>query len=163
MGCQNFQTCGINISCFQILEYMNICSAHRHRTMVDSVLHIKVLDGLVVLEMITRSRARAERENSRTIEKQRRIERKKRFANRDNVVTPYNLRSTMGRKGGNSTKATHSRSKRNVESFENAEVAPIRLFSLGEEDTSVDNGENQVCYGYITFRLNLFKFCESPV
>ena len=66
--------------------------------MLDSVLHIKVLDGLVVLKMITRSHARAERENSRTIEKHKRIERKKRFATRDNVVTPYNLRSTMGKK-----------------------------------------------------------------
>ena len=74
MGCQNFQTHGINIICFQILEYMNICSAHRHTAMLDSILHIKVLDGLVVLEMITRFCARAERENSRTIEKQRRIE-----------------------------------------------------------------------------------------
>ena len=163
MGCQNFQTCSINIICFQILEYINICSAHRHRTMLDSILHVEVLDGLVVLEMITRSRVRAERENIGTIEKQKRIERKKRFATRDNVVTPYNLRSTMGRKGGTSTKATHSRSKQNVESFEKAEVAPIRLFSLGEEDTSVDNEEIQVCSGYITFNLDLFKFYESPI
>ena len=113
--------------------------------------------------MNTRSRAKADREVGRTIEKQRRIERKKMFATRDNVVTLYKLRSTMGRKGGNSTKATHSRSKRNVESFEKAEVAPIRLFSLGEEDTSVDNEEIQVCSGYITFSLNLFKFHESSV
>ena len=112
--------------------------------MLDSVLHIKVLDGLLVLEMITRLRARAEKENSRSIEKQRRIERNNRFGTRENVLTPYNLRSTMGRKGGNSTKATHSRSKRNVESPDHAEVAPIRLFSLGEEDTSVDKEEIQV-------------------
>ena len=113
--------------------------------------------------MNTRSRARAEREVRRSIEKQRRIERKERFATRDNVVTPYKLRSTMGRKGDNSTKATHSRSKRYVESFEKAEVAPIRLFSLGEEDTSVENEEIQVSFSYITFRLNLFNFYESPV
>ncbi len=50
----------------------------------------------------------------------------------------------MGRKGGNSTKNTHSRSKRNVESLDHAEVAPIRLFSLGEEDTSVDKEDIQV-------------------
>jgi hypothetical protein len=112
--------------------------------------------------MNTRSRARAEREVRRSIEKQRRIERKERFATRDNVVTPYKLRSTMGRKGDNSTKATHSRSKRYVESFEKAEVAPIRLFSLGEEDNSVENEEIQVCSGYITFMLNLFKVYESP-
>jgi hypothetical protein len=113
--------------------------------------------------MNTRSRARAEQEVRRTIEKQRRIERKERFATRDNVVTPYKLRSTMGRKGEKSTKATHSRSKRNVESIEKAEVAPIRLFSLGEEDTSVDNEEIQVCYGYVRVGLNLFNFYESPV
>ena len=59
--------------------------------------------------------------------------------------------------GGNSTKATHNRSKRNVESFEKEEVALIRLFSLGEEDTSLDNEEIKVCSSYITFRLNLFK------
>jgi hypothetical protein len=53
----------------------------------------------------------------------------------------------MGRKGGKSTKATHSRSKRNVESFEKGEVAPIRLFSLGEEDISEDNEEIQVFSG----------------
>jgi hypothetical protein len=113
--------------------------------------------------MNTRSRARADREERKTNEKQRRIERKERFATIDKVVTPYKLRSTMGRKGDNSTKATHSRSKRNVESFEKAEVAPIRLFSLGEEDTSLDNEEIKVCSAYITFSLNLFKFYESRV
>jgi hypothetical protein len=107
--------------------------------------------------MNTRSRARADREERKTIQKQRRIERKERFATRDKVVTPYKLRSTMGRKGDKSTKATHSRSKRNVESFEKAEVAPIRLFTLGEEDTFVDNEEIEVCSGYITFSSNLFK------
>jgi hypothetical protein len=111
--------------------------------------------------MNTRSRARADREERKTIQKQRRIERKERFATRDKVVTPYKLRSTMGRKGDNSTKATHSRSKRNVESFEKADVAPIRLFSLGEEDTLVENEETQVCSGYITVSLNLFKFYGS--
>ena len=113
--------------------------------------------------MNTRSRAKAEQEVRRTIEKQRRIERKGRFATRDNVVTPYKLRSTMGRKGDNSTKATHSRSKRNVDSLEKAEVAPIRLFSLGEENTSVDNNEIQVWFGYITVSSNSFKVFESPV
>ena len=112
--------------------------------------------------MNTRSRARADREERKTIQKQRRIERKERFTTRDKVVTPYKLRSTMGRKGDNSTKATHSRSKRNVEAFEKAEVAPIRLFTLGEEDTFVDNEEIQVCSGYITFCANLFKREESP-
>ena len=97
--------------------------------------------------MNTRSRARADREERKTIQKQRRIERKERFATRDKVVTPYKLRSTMGRKGDKSTKATHSRSKQNVESFEKGEVAPIRLFSLGEEDISGNNEAIQVCSG----------------
>jgi hypothetical protein len=57
-------------------------------------------------------------EHSVESESRTRSERKERFATRDNVVTPYKLRSTLGRKGDNSTKATHSRSKRNVESFE---------------------------------------------
>ena len=112
--------------------------------------------------MNTRSRAKAEQEVRRTIEKQRRIERRERFATRDNVVTPYKLRSTMGRKGDNSTKATHSRSKRNVDSIEKADVAPIRLFSVGEENTSVDNEEIQVWSGYITVSSNSFNFYESP-
>jgi hypothetical protein len=113
--------------------------------------------------MNTRSRARAEQEVRRSIEKHRRIDRKERFAPRNNVVTPYKLRSTMGRKGDKSTKATHSRSKRYVESLEKAEVAPIRLFSLGEEDTFVENEEIQVCSGYIKFRLNIFKSYESQI
>jgi hypothetical protein len=109
--------------------------------------------------MNTRSKVRAEREVRRSIEKQKRIERKERFATRASVVTPYKLRSTMRKKGENSTKATHSRSKRNIESFEKAEVAPIRLFSLGEEDTSVENEGIQVCPPNITFSLNLW--CNS--
>ncbi len=112
--------------------------------------------------MNTRSRAKVEQEVRRTIEKQRRIERRERFATRDNVVTPYKLRSTMGRKGDNSTKATHSRSKRNVDSIEKADVAPIRLFSVGEENTSVDNEEIQVWSSYITVSMNSFNFYESP-
>jgi hypothetical protein len=96
--------------------------------------------------MNTRSRARADREERKTIQKQRRIERKERFATRDKVVTPYKLKSTMGRKGDNSTKATHSRSKRNVESFEKAEVASIVLFPVTEEDNVDDKGGSEVLY-----------------
>jgi hypothetical protein len=61
-------------------------------------------------------------------------------------VTPYKLRSTIGRKGDNSTKATHSRSKRNVESFEKAEVSPIVLFPVTEEDNPDDKGGSEVLY-----------------
>jgi hypothetical protein len=94
--------------------------------------------------MNTQSRARADREERKTIEKQRRIERNERFATRDKVVTLYKLRSTMGRKGDNSTKATHSRSKQNVETFEKADVAPIVLFPLSEEENPVDKGGSEV-------------------
>ena len=52
----------------------------------------------------------------------------------------------MGRKGDKSTKATHSRSKRNVESFEKAEVAPIVLFPVTEEDNPDDKGGSEVLY-----------------
>ena len=96
--------------------------------------------------MNTRSRARADREERKTIQKQKRIERKERFATRDKVVTPYKLRSTMGRKGDKSTKATHSRSKRNVESCEKTEVAPIVLFPVTEEDNPDDKGGSEVLY-----------------
>jgi hypothetical protein len=52
--------------------------------------------------MNTWSRARANREERKNIQKQRRIERKERFATSNKVVTPYKLRSTMGRKGDKS-------------------------------------------------------------
>jgi hypothetical protein len=39
--------------------------------------------------MNTRSKARANQKERKIIEKQRRIERKERFATRDKVVTPY--------------------------------------------------------------------------
>jgi len=94
--------------------------------------------------MNTRSRARVDREEKKTILKQKRIEIKERFATRDKVVTPYKLRSTIARKWDKSTKATYSRSKRNVESFEKAEVAPIVLFHVSEEENPVDKGGSEV-------------------
>ena len=111
----------------------------------------------VLVEMNTRSRAKEYQEVKRS------IERKKRPANRDNIVTPYKLKSTMGRKEGNSTKATHSRSKQNVESCEKAEVAPIRLFSLRAEDTL--GKMKKFRYALVTLHsvVNLFKFYESHV
>ena len=50
----------------------------------------------------------------------------------------------MARKGDKSTKATHSRSKRNVELFEKAEVAPIVLFPVSEEENPVETGGCEV-------------------
>ena len=110
--------------------------------------------------MNTRSRARADREERKTIQKQKRIERKERFATRDKVVTPYKLRSTMARKGDKSTKATHSRSKRNVELFEKAEVAPIVLFPVSEEENAVDKGGSEV---FIICKPNAICLCVFTV
>ena len=99
--------------------------------------------------MNTRSRARAEREVRRSIEKQRRIERKERFASRDNVVNPYKLRSTMGRKGGNST-------FKGEKTFDIAAVAPIVLFPVSEEDNPVQKGCSEVLFMCITKDIYLF-------
>jgi hypothetical protein len=50
----------------------------------------------------------------------------------------------MAKKGDKLTKATHNRSKRNVELFEKAEVAPIVLFHVSEEDNPGDKGGSEV-------------------
>jgi hypothetical protein len=47
----------------------------------------------------------------RTIEKQRRIERRQRLESRESSGTPYNLRKTMGRQGVNSSRGTGRGSK----------------------------------------------------
>ena len=70
--------------------------------------------------MNTRARARAYREVRRTIEKQRRVERKQRLESRESLGTPYNLRSTMGRQGVNTSKGTRrgSKEEKNVWCFD---------------------------------------------
>ena len=93
--------------------------------------------------MITRSRARADREGRRSIEKQRRIERRKRLESRESLVTPYLLRSTMGRRGVNSSRSTCGGSK-GKKTFDVTGVAPIVLFPVSEEDNFVDKGGNEV-------------------
>jgi hypothetical protein len=103
--------------------------------------------------MNSRSRARADREERKTIQKQRRIERNERFATRDKVVTPYKLKSTMARKGDKSTKATHSRSKQNVELFEKAEV-------VSEEENPVEKGGSEV---FIICKPNAICLCVFTV
>ena len=95
--------------------------------------------------MNTRSRARAEQEVRRGIEKKRRIERRQRLESRERVGTPYNLRSTMGRRGVNSSKVT-GRGSMEEKTFDVSGVAPIILFPVSEEDKQIDNGGNEVMY-----------------
>lgn len=88
--------------------------------------------------MITRSATRAQTELCRTIEKQKRVERKQRLAFREEIETPYNLRSTMGKRGGNSSKGTGKQSKRGAASIGRDDVLPRTLFPVEEEGTTVN-------------------------
>ena len=102
----------------------------------------------VLLEMNTRSRARADREGRRSIEKQRRIERRKRLESRESLVTPYNLRSTMGRRGINASRGT-GRGSKEEKTYDVSEVAPINLFPVSEEENLLDKGDSEVSFRYI--------------
>ena len=95
--------------------------------------------------MNTRSRARAEQEVRRTIEKQRRIEKKQRLESIESMVTPYNLRSTMGRRGVNSSRVI-GRASMEEKTFDVSAIAPTVLFPVSEEDKQIDNGGNEVMY-----------------
>ena len=93
--------------------------------------------------MNTRSRARADREVRRNIEKQRRRDRKQRFESRESLCTPYNLRTTMGRRGVNSSRGK-GRGSKGEKTFDVSEVAPVVLFPVTEEDNEVDKGGSEV-------------------
>ena len=95
--------------------------------------------------MNTRARARADRKVRRTIEKQRRIEKKQRLESRKSLGTPYNLRSTMGRRGVNTSKGTRRGSKEE-KTFDVSTVAPIVFFPVSEEDNQVDKGGSEVMF-----------------
>ena len=95
-------------------------------------------DGLENIEMITRSAARAQTELSRTIEKQKRIDRKQRLALREEIETPYNLRSTMGKKGGNCSKGTEAQPKRDARLIERDDVSPRVLLTYFEDSTPIN-------------------------
>ena len=95
--------------------------------------------------MNTRSRARADREVRRNNEKQKRIERRHRLDSRESLGTPYNLRSTMGRRGVNSSRGTGRRSKEEKK-FDVSAVAPIVLFPVSEEENQVDKGGREVMF-----------------
>ena len=98
-----------------------------------------------MIEMNTRSRARADREVRRTIEKERRIERRQRLESSVSIGTPYNLRTTMGRRGVNSSRGT-ARGSQGEKLFDVSEVAPVVLFPVLEEKNQVDKGGSEVMY-----------------
>jgi hypothetical protein len=98
-----------------------------------------------LLEMNTRSRARAEREDRRNSEKQRRIERRERLESRVSLGTPYNLRTRMGRRGVTSSKGT-GRGFKGEKAFDVSGVAPVVLFPVSEEDNEVDKGGSEVMF-----------------
>jgi hypothetical protein len=96
-------------------------------------------------KMNTRSRARADREGRRTIQKQRRIERRERLESREILGTPYNLRTTMGRRGVTSSRGT-GRGSKGEKTFDVADVAPVVLFPVSEEDNEVDKVGSEVMF-----------------
>ena len=98
-----------------------------------------------MIEMNTRSRARADQEVRRTIEKQRRIERRQRLESRERIGTPYNLRTTMGRRGVKSSRAT-VRGPQGDKPFDGSAVAPVILFPVLEEENHVDKGGSEVMF-----------------
>ena len=95
--------------------------------------------------MNTRSRARIDRKVRRTIENQRRIERRQRSESRKSLGQPYNLRTTMGRRGVNSSRGTCKGSK-GEKPFDVSTIAPIVLFPVSEEDNQVDKGRSEVMF-----------------
>src|ERR1700738_2548008 len=95
--------------------------------------------------MNARSRARADREVRRTIEKQRCIERRQRLESRGSLGTPYNLRTTMGRRGVNSSRGT-GRGTKGERTFDVSAVAPIVFFPVSTEDNEVDKGDSEVMF-----------------
>ena len=105
--------------------------------------------------MNTRSRAKAERELRSTIEKQRRVERRHKLESREDLVAPYNLRSTMGRRGVNSSRGT-VRGSKGEKTFDVEAIAPIVLFPVSEEDNQVDKGGSEVLFICITNDSILF-------
>ena len=108
--------------------------------------------------MNTRSRARAEQEVRRTTEKKRRIERRQRLGSIERIVTPYNLRSTLGRCGVNSSRVT-GRGSMEEKTFDVSAVAPIVLFPVTKEDKQIDNGGSEVTYMWICD--GLFFMCKQ--
>ena len=95
--------------------------------------------------MNTRSRSRAEREGRRTIQEERRIERRERLESRESQGTPYNLRTTMGRRGVTSSRRI-GRGSKGEKKIDVSKVAPVVLFPVTEEDNEVDKGGSEVMF-----------------
>ena len=98
-----------------------------------------------MIEMNTRLRVRADQEVRRNIEKQRRIERRQRLESRKRIGTPYNLRTTMGRRGVKSSRAT-ARGSEGEKPFDVSAVDPVVLFPVSEEENQVDKGGSEVMF-----------------
>jgi hypothetical protein len=98
-----------------------------------------------MIEMNTRSRARADQEVRRTIEKQRRIERRQMLESSERIGTPYNLRTTMGRRGVNSSRGK-ARGSKGEKTFDVSAVAPVVLFPVSEEENQDDKGGSEVMF-----------------
>ena len=95
--------------------------------------------------MNTRSRARADQEVRRTIQKHKRIERRQRLESRESSGTPYNLRITMGRRGVNTSRGT-GRGSKGETTFDVSAVAPIVLFPVSEEENPDDKEGTEVLF-----------------
>jgi hypothetical protein len=92
--------------------------------------------------MITRSGAKAKLESRR----ERRIQRLQKLALTEGIATPYNLRSTMGRKGGNSSKVVAQEEGVHGDAFDEAEVQPKKLQFLADGGCSPLMETGKVCY-----------------
>ena len=95
--------------------------------------------------MNTRLRTIGDQEVRRTIEKQKHTERRQRLESKGSLGTPYNLRSTMGRRGINSSRGT-CRNSKGEKTFDVSQVAPVVLFHVSEEDNEVDKGDSEVMF-----------------
>jgi len=95
-----------------------------------------MIDCYSTQKMITRSSVRRERELSGTSTKHSRRERKKRFAGLEQFVSPYNLRSSMGKRAGTATRLRNGVT---------SDVSPIQLFPLEECGNSPVETASKVC------------------
>ena len=90
--------------------------------------------------MITRFRAKAERECTTTSSKHNPTSRSRKEASSEHTA-PHSLeRADMGRRGGNSGRSTRSKP------VDLSDVAPVQLFPMAEEDTTEDDIVSRVSF-----------------
>ena len=87
---------------------------------------------------------KADREVKRFIQQQRRTERRQMLDSRESIATPYNLRTTMGRRGVNSSRGT-GRDLKGEKTYDISTVAPIVLFLVSEKNNAVEKGAVRCC------------------